>query len=78
VAHGAAASTPAAVIAQGTLQDQRVVTGTLATIAAVAVASDIQSPALLIVGEVVSLHASLAWFNTGQPPCGRSFAVGLI
>jgi len=65
VAHGAAASTPAAVIAQGTLQDQRVVTGTLATIAAVAVASDIQSPALLIVGEVVSLHASLAWFNTG-------------
>jgi uroporphyrin-III C-methyltransferase/precorrin-2 dehydrogenase/sirohydrochlorin ferrochelatase len=65
VAHGAAASTPAAVIAQGTLQDQRVVTGTLATIAAVAAASDIQSPALLIVGEVVSLHASLAWFNPG-------------
>jgi uroporphyrin-III C-methyltransferase/precorrin-2 dehydrogenase/sirohydrochlorin ferrochelatase len=64
-AHGAAASTPAAVIAQGTLQDQRVVTGTLATIAAVAAASSIQSPALLIVGEVVSLHASLAWFNTG-------------
>jgi uroporphyrin-III C-methyltransferase / precorrin-2 dehydrogenase / sirohydrochlorin ferrochelatase len=65
VAHGAAALTPAAVVAQGTLQDQHVVTGTLATIAAVAAASDIQSPALLIVGEVVSLHASLAWFNTG-------------
>jgi uroporphyrin-III C-methyltransferase / precorrin-2 dehydrogenase / sirohydrochlorin ferrochelatase len=67
VAHGAAASTPAAVIAQGTLQDQRVVTGTLATIAAVAAASDIQSPALLVVGEVVSLHASLAWFNNAAP-----------
>jgi uroporphyrin-III C-methyltransferase/precorrin-2 dehydrogenase/sirohydrochlorin ferrochelatase len=64
VAHGAAATLPAAVIAQGTLQDQRVVTGTLATIAAAAAASSIQSPALLIVGEVVSLHASLAWFNT--------------
>ena len=63
-AHGAAASTPAALIAQGTLQNQRVVTGTLATIAAAAAASNIQSPALLIVGEVVSLHASLAWFNT--------------
>jgi uroporphyrin-III C-methyltransferase/precorrin-2 dehydrogenase/sirohydrochlorin ferrochelatase len=63
VAHGAAASTPAAVIAQGTLPDQRVVTGTLATIAAAAAASNIQSPALLVVGEVVSLHASLAWFN---------------
>jgi uroporphyrin-III C-methyltransferase/precorrin-2 dehydrogenase/sirohydrochlorin ferrochelatase len=67
VAHGAAASLPAAVIAQGTLQDQRVVTGTLATIAAVTAASNIQSPALLVVGEVVSLHASLAWFNTAAP-----------
>jgi uroporphyrin-III C-methyltransferase/precorrin-2 dehydrogenase/sirohydrochlorin ferrochelatase len=67
VAHGAAALTPAAVIAQGTLQDQRVVTGTLATIAAVAAASNIQSPALLVVGEVVSLHASLAWFNSAAP-----------
>jgi uroporphyrin-III C-methyltransferase/precorrin-2 dehydrogenase/sirohydrochlorin ferrochelatase len=67
VAHGAAASLPAAVIAQGTLQDQRVVTGTLATIAEVTAASAIQSPALLVVGEVVSLHASLAWFNTTAP-----------
>jgi uroporphyrin-III C-methyltransferase/precorrin-2 dehydrogenase/sirohydrochlorin ferrochelatase len=65
VAHGAAATLPAAVIAQGTLQNQRVVTGTLATIAAAAAASNIQSPALLVVGEVASLHASLAWFNTG-------------
>jgi len=65
VAHGAANTLPAAVIAQGTLQDQRVITATLATIAAAAAASNIQSPALLVVGEVVSLHASLAWFNTG-------------
>lgn len=67
VAHGAATSLPAAVIAQGTLQNQRVVTGTLATIAAAAAASNIQSPALLVVGEVVSLHASLAWFNSAAP-----------
>jgi uroporphyrin-III C-methyltransferase/precorrin-2 dehydrogenase/sirohydrochlorin ferrochelatase len=67
VAHGASASMPAALIAQGTLQNQRVVTGTLATIAAAAAASDIQSPALLVVGEVVSLHASLAWFNSAAP-----------
>jgi uroporphyrin-III C-methyltransferase / precorrin-2 dehydrogenase / sirohydrochlorin ferrochelatase len=67
VAHGAAATLPAAVIAQGTLQDQRVITGTLATIAALTAASNIQSPALLVVGEVVSLHASLAWFNTAAP-----------
>ncbi|HXI48705.1 MAG TPA: siroheme synthase CysG [Steroidobacteraceae bacterium] len=67
VAHGAAAALPAAVIAQGTLRDQRVITGTLATIAAVTAASNIQSPALLVVGEVVSLHASLAWFNSAAP-----------
>ena len=67
VAHGAAAGLPAAVIAQGTLPGQRVITGTLATIAALTAASNIQSPALLVVGEVVSLHASLAWFNTAAP-----------
>ena len=67
VAHGAAAGLPAAVIAQGTLPGQRVITGTLATIAALTAASNIKSPALLVVGEVVSLHASLAWFNTAAP-----------
>jgi len=67
VAHGAAATLPAAIIAQGTLQDQRVITGTLATIADVTVASNVQSPALLVVGEVVSLQRQLAWFNSAAP-----------
>jgi uroporphyrin-III C-methyltransferase/precorrin-2 dehydrogenase/sirohydrochlorin ferrochelatase len=67
VAHGAPASLPAAVIAQGTLQTQRVLTGTLGTIAAVAAGSDLESPALLIAGEVVSLHHQLAWFNGAAP-----------
>jgi uroporphyrin-III C-methyltransferase/precorrin-2 dehydrogenase/sirohydrochlorin ferrochelatase len=67
VAHGAATSLPAAIVAQGTLQDQRVVTGTLATIAEVTAASNVRSPSLLIVGEVVALHASLAWFNDAAP-----------
>ena len=62
VRHGAAAALPAALIAQGTLADQRVISGTLATIAAAARAR-LESPALLVVGEVVSLHDSLAWFN---------------
>ena len=67
VAHGAAAALPAAIIAQGTLQDQRVITGTLATIADATVASNVQSPALLVVGEVVSLQRQLAWFNSAAP-----------
>jgi uroporphyrin-III C-methyltransferase/precorrin-2 dehydrogenase/sirohydrochlorin ferrochelatase len=67
VEHGAPATLPAAVIAHGTLENQRIVTGTLATIAALAAQANLQSPALFVVGEVVSLHATLAWFNTAAP-----------
>jgi uroporphyrin-III C-methyltransferase / precorrin-2 dehydrogenase / sirohydrochlorin ferrochelatase len=64
--HGASADLPAGIVAQGTLPDQRVITSTLAGIAAAAAQSDLRSPALLIVGKVVSLHASLAWFNNSE------------
>lgn len=64
VQHGAPDRLPAALIAQGTLENQRVVTGTLATIAEAATRAGLESPALLVVGEVASLHDSLAWFNT--------------
>ena len=40
----------------------------LASIAAQAKLARIESPALLIVGEVVSLQASLAWFNGAAHP----------
>jgi uroporphyrin-III C-methyltransferase/precorrin-2 dehydrogenase/sirohydrochlorin ferrochelatase len=63
VQHGAPKTLPAALIAQGTLENQRVITGTLATIADAAARSRLESPTLLVVGEVVSLHDSLAWFN---------------
>jgi uroporphyrin-III C-methyltransferase/precorrin-2 dehydrogenase/sirohydrochlorin ferrochelatase len=69
--HGAAGGLPAAVIAQGTLDNQRVITGSLSTIAAEAGRAHVESPALLIVGDVVSLHASLAWFNK-EPPLEAS------
>ncbi len=65
VRHGAPETLPAALIAQGTLENQRVIIGTLATIAAAGARASLQSPTLLVVGEVVSLHDSLAWFNTG-------------
>jgi uroporphyrin-III C-methyltransferase/precorrin-2 dehydrogenase/sirohydrochlorin ferrochelatase len=61
--HGAAPNLPACIIAQGTLPNQRVIAATLATIGGAGRRANIESPALLIVGEVVSLHASLAWFN---------------
>ncbi len=62
--HGAAASRPAAIIAQGTKADQRVITATLATIGSASSDANLESPALLVVGDVVALHSTLAWFGT--------------
>jgi uroporphyrin-III C-methyltransferase / precorrin-2 dehydrogenase / sirohydrochlorin ferrochelatase len=61
--HGAAPTCPAGIIAQGTTPDQRVITATLATIASASAAANLESPALLIVGDVVALHSTLAWFG---------------
>jgi uroporphyrin-III C-methyltransferase/precorrin-2 dehydrogenase/sirohydrochlorin ferrochelatase len=63
VAHGLPASTPAAVVQQGTTAEQRVVTGTLDNLAARAAAEKLKPPTLIIVGEVVRLHERLAWFE---------------
>lgn len=52
-AAGRAASTPVAVIANGTLSDQRTVTGTLADIVANVAAAGLASPATIVVGDVV-------------------------
>ena len=52
---GASPDHPAALIERGSLADQRVIRGTLATIVELARAYDVQPPALLIVGEVASL-----------------------
>ena len=66
-AHGAPPDRPAALIAQGSLPRQRVVLATLASIAGAVRAAGIESPALLVVGEVAALHAELAWFNLDAP-----------
>ena len=61
--HGAPGTRPAAIIAQGTTADQRVITGTLSSIREVSSAAKLESPALLVVGDVVALHSTLAWFG---------------
>jgi len=58
IEHGRAPSTPAAVIASGTLPEQRVVVAPLAGIADAA--EDLESPALVVVGDVVSLAGILS------------------
>jgi uroporphyrin-III C-methyltransferase len=58
IAHGRPASTPAAVIASGTLPEQRVVVAPLAQIAGAA--EDLEPPALVVIGDVVALREALA------------------
>jgi len=66
--NGAPPVLPAAIVARGTLPDQQVVVATVATIVAATAAAGVASPALLIVGEVVKLRATLSWFNTDRAP----------
>jgi uroporphyrin-III C-methyltransferase/precorrin-2 dehydrogenase/sirohydrochlorin ferrochelatase len=72
VEHGAAAQLPAAVVAQGTLPEQQVITATLDTIAAAVADARLATPALLIVGDVVALQPSLSWFGSGSAPVEAS------
>ncbi|MBS3797158.1 siroheme synthase CysG [Pseudoalteromonas sp. BDTF-M6] len=62
--HGRCPTTPVAIVENGTRKEQRVVTGTLAQLDELVTLHNIQSPALLIVGEVASLHQQLAWFGS--------------
>ena len=63
IKHGSPDSTPIAIVQQGTTRNQRVVTGTLATLPAIAASAALQAPTLIIVGGVVTLRDKLAWFN---------------
>jgi uroporphyrin-III C-methyltransferase / precorrin-2 dehydrogenase / sirohydrochlorin ferrochelatase len=62
--HGAPSTRPVGIVSQGTTPNQRVITATLATIRDAASGTQLESPALLIVGDVVALHSTLAWFGT--------------
>jgi uroporphyrin-III C-methyltransferase/precorrin-2 dehydrogenase/sirohydrochlorin ferrochelatase len=66
IEHGRAASTPVAIIENGSRTDQRVTLATVDDLADLAARGGMRSPALLIVGEVAALADTLAWF--GEPP----------
>ncbi len=54
---------PIAIIQQGTTANQRVITGTLDTLAEKIADKGIKAPTLIIVGTVVTLHDKLKWFK---------------
>jgi len=61
--NGLSASTPVALVQQGTTLNQRVYIGTLGTLPDMVQRENIKPPTLIIVGEVVRLHDKLSWFN---------------
>lgn len=70
IAHGLPASTPAAIVQQGTTHNQRVVVGSLETLPALAASASLVPPTLIIVGGVVKLHQKLAWFEPANDSDG--------
>lgn len=73
-AAGLAPTTPAAAIRWGTTARQRVVVGTVATLAKRVADAALRPPALVVIGSVVGLAAELAWFER-RPLFGRRIVV---
>ncbi|WP_370467482.1 uroporphyrinogen-III C-methyltransferase [Geminicoccus harenae] len=65
--HGLPAHLPAAAIENGTLPEQRVATGTLASLPDLLAEMAPDGPVLVIVGSVVSLRQELSWFERRDP-----------
>lgn len=71
---GRSPSTPAAVVQWAARPQQRVVEGTLSDIAQLVRAAEVTNPAIIIVGDVVGLRESMAWFDR-RPLFGKRILV---
>ena len=63
ILNGKSPQTPIALIHWGTLSDQRTVVGTLENIEEVVKKEQITNPSMIVIGEVVTLHKKLNWFE---------------
>lgn len=72
--NGRAPDTPVALVQWGTWAKQRTITGTLTDIANKVLEAGFKPPALIIVGEVVSLREQLNWFES-RPLFGKRIVV---
>ena len=62
IQHGRAADTPVAIIRWGTYHEQETYLSTLAEMASLIAHEQIAAPAMIVIGEVVTLHNRLSWF----------------
>ena len=72
--HGKPSDTPVALVRWGTTTRQQTVTGTLATIVDEVKKAGLKSPAIIVVGHVVSLREELAWFDR-KPLFGKKIVI---
>lgn len=69
-----AADTPAACVMWASLGRQRTVTATVSTLAKAVEESELKAPAIIIVGNVVNMRESIAWFEQ-RPLFGKRIVV---
>jgi uroporphyrinogen III methyltransferase / synthase len=74
IAHGKESNTPVALVRWGTTAKQQTVTGTLETIVERVKLAKLTSPAIIIIGHVVSLRDELAWFDK-RPLFGKRIVI---
>ncbi|WP_433022811.1 uroporphyrinogen-III C-methyltransferase [Kribbella sp. CA-294648] len=76
IANGKDPATPAAAIADGTLPGQQQVTSTLAEIATTMSAAGVGAPAIVVIGNVVDVAATLTTASGSAPTAGSASAPG--
>jgi len=72
--HGRSPDTPVALIHRGTVPEQKTVVGTLQDIAERVQEEGMKAPAIIVVGEIVSLREQLNWFEQ-RPLFGKRIVV---
>lgn len=66
IEHGMSPDMPIALVQKGTTPEQKVIIATLGTMVKTLESQTVSAPTLIIVGEVVSLHDKLKWFDPNQ------------
>lgn len=74
LAHGKPGETPVALVRCGTTPRQKTVTGTLDNIVEQVRTAGLKSPAIIVIGPVVSLREELAWFDN-RPLFGKRMVI---
>ncbi|MCP3876362.1 MAG: uroporphyrinogen-III C-methyltransferase [Desulfobacteraceae bacterium] len=72
--HGKPSDTPIALVRWGTTAKQQTITGTLETIVDRVKKAKLKSPAIIVIGHVVSLREELSWFDK-RPLFGKRIVI---